>query len=137
MLRDEEHAFDVDLHNATPGLGWFIDHTSAAADAYVVIQQVQPTEGCNGAFDELPAGVLVGHIGGMGRSTAALSLNHVGGALSQLQLSINDEDASAGAGEQNGRGTSVTYAISGGASASHDCHFALEPELFPQVRSRH
>ena len=44
MAGDEEHAVDIDLHDLAPQIDRGIDDGAAAADADIVVEEVEPAE---------------------------------------------------------------------------------------------
>ena len=52
MLRKQEHGLDIDLHDSAILLGRLVDHAAAAADADIVVEEIEPAPAVEGGFDQ-------------------------------------------------------------------------------------
>ena len=123
-LAAEEHGLDVDLHHAAPDLGVLLHDGAAAADADIVVEEVQPAEAVHRRRNHAPALRAIGEIGLMRCRSAALRGDHVHGALGESQIAVDDENASAGTREQDGRGAAVADAVARRAATGDDSNLA-------------
>ena len=73
VLRDQEHGLDIDLHDAAPGLRFLVDHAATAADADIVIEEIEPAKPVDSGFDQLFALGFTRGIGGVRRGRATSS----------------------------------------------------------------
>ncbi len=120
MLGGEEHRLDVDLHHASPGLGRLVDDRAAAADADVVVEEVEPAEAVERGGDHAAALGVVGEVGLMRGRGAAFRRDHGHRALGQGQVAVDDQHAGAGPGQQDRRRPAVADAVAGSAASGDD-----------------
>ena len=66
VLGEQEHRLDVDLHDAAIFLGLLVDHAAAAADADIVVEEVEPAPAVDGGIDQPLALGFLGDVAGMG-----------------------------------------------------------------------
>ncbi len=133
--RGRKHGLDVDLHDAPVFLGLLVDHAAAAADADVVVEEIEPAPVIDGGVDQPLALRFLGDVAGMGDGMAALGLDHLDRALGELQIEIGHHHPGAGASEQDRRGAAVADAVILGAAARHDGDLVLETQIV--LRSFH
>ena len=81
VLGEQEHRLDVDLHDAAVFLGLLVDHAAAAADADIVVEEVEPAPAIDRGVDQPLAVGFLGGVAGLGDGGAALGLDHLDGAL--------------------------------------------------------
>ena len=77
----------------------FLDNAAPAADADVVIEEVEPAKPLDRVFDESAASVLAGNIGGVGCGRAAFRLDHLDSALGQFEAAVDHQYLRAGASQ--------------------------------------
>ena len=58
----------------------------------------------------------------MGGGVTTIRRDHLDGPFGQIEAPIDDEHARAGAGEEDGGGTAVADAVSGGATSGDNRH---------------
>ena len=133
VLRCKEHAVDVDLHHALPHFRILLDDAALAADADVVVEQVEPAELFERRFDHRAALTFVGDIGGVSRGIAAFVDDHLDRALREIELPIDYEHACTRTSKQDRGGATVADAVARGAAAGHDSDLACEAELFFEI----
>ena len=117
MLGEQEHRLDVDLHHAAVFLGLLVDHAAAAADADIVVEEVEPAPAIDRGVDQPLAVGLLGHVAGMRGGMAALGLDHLDGAFGELHVEVGHQHLGAGARQQDRRGAAVADAVAGRAAA--------------------
>src|ERR1700733_12830201 len=69
-------------------LGLLLDDAAAAADADIVVEEVEPAPALDGGLDQPLAFGLMGDIAGHGRGTAALGLDHCDRARGKPEIEI-------------------------------------------------
>ena len=137
VLGEQEHRLDVDLHDAAVFVGLLVDHAAAAADADIVVEEVEPAPVIDRGIDQPLAVGFLGGVAGLGDGGAALGLDHLDGALGQLQVEVRHHDLGAGARQQDRGGAAVADAVAVGAAARHDRHLARQAESRPHGSLMH
>ena len=133
MLGREEHRLDVDLHHATPVLFALVDDGATAADADVVVEEIETAESIDGRLDHRGALAPLGDIGLEGHALAARLGDHLDRALGKAAVAIDDDDLGPGLREQDGGRATVADAVTRGAAAGDDRDLAREPPLVRNV----
>ncbi|MGY4435404.1 hypothetical protein ACVWWO_007881 [Bradyrhizobium sp. F1.13.1] len=126
VLGEQEHALDIDLHDAAILLGRFVHHAAAAADAHIVVEEIEPAPMVKRGFDQRPAIALAGDVTAMRRGRAAFGCDHLDGSFSELELAIGHQNFGAGAGQQNCGRAAVANAVARSAAAADQRHLAGE-----------
>ena len=120
VLGEQEHRLDVDLHHPAIFLGLLVDDAAAAADADIVVEEVEPAPAVDRRIDQPLALGLLGDVAGMRRGRAALGLDHLHRALGELEVEIGHQHLGAGARQQDRRGAAVADAVARRAAARDD-----------------
>ena len=131
MPRGQVHAVHVDPHDAPPVLGVHVDDGSAAADAHIVVQVIEPAELAHRYRDHLPALGIVSDVRGMGHGAPALRLDHPHRTLGQVNEGIDHQHAHPGSPEQDRRRAAVTDAVTRGSATGDDGGLALQTGIVP------
>src|SRR5262249_32995686 len=108
-----------------------VDDTTAAADADIVVKEVEPPKRLDGAVDHHFALTLIGYVGDEGQCSAAFGLDHLDGLIGRLTIDIDDQHLSTRPGEQDRRRPAITDPVVGRAAAVDDRHFTLESKIAP------
>ena len=66
-LESRNMRLDVDLHDAAVLLGLLVDHAAAAADADIVVEEIEPAPAVDGGIDQPLAFGLPGGVAGLRR----------------------------------------------------------------------
>src|SRR5207247_6091835 len=77
VLGGQKHAVDVDGHQPAPVLFALVDDGAAAADADVVVEEVEAAEAVEGGLDHGGAVGGLGDVGLEGEGLAAAGLDHL------------------------------------------------------------
>ena len=116
----QEHGLDVDLHHAAILVRLLVDDAAAAADADIVVEEVEPAEAVDGSIDQPLAFGLTGGVEGFGRGGAALGLDHLDRAFGELQVAVGHQHLGAGARQQDRRRPAVADAVARCPAAAQD-----------------
>ena len=129
MFGRKKHGFDIDFHDPLPIVDVFLHDAALAVHADVVVEAVDPPPGVERARDHAPAGVGLGHVGGVREGGAPVVGDHLRGARGEGHVAVDDEHACAGARQQERRRAAVADPLAGGAAAGDDGHLAGEAPL--------
>jgi hypothetical protein len=127
MFGEQEHALDIDLHDAAVAFRLFRDYAAATADADIVIEKVEPTEAIDACRHQRRAIALIGDVAARGERGAALRRDHVDGVLRQCQFAICNHSFGASPREQDGGRPAV--AVTGRAATADQRDLAGEASL--------
>src|SRR5262249_56240989 len=108
-----------------------VDDTTAAADADIVVKEVEPPKRLDGAVDHHFALTLIRYVGDEGQCGAAFGLDHLDGLIGRLTIDIDDQHLSTRPGEQDRRRPAITDPVVGRAAAPDDPHFTLHSAIIP------
>jgi hypothetical protein len=125
----EEHALEVDGHDFVPGLlAETQDSIVAGSDTDIVVQDIHAAVGFHGSADEGAAIVFARDVCLEAKALAALSFDEGFGFLDGFAAEVNQSDASAFAGEEDGGGAAIADGIARClACADDDRDFVLKP----------
>ena len=132
VLRGQEHGLNIDPHHAGPPFPGLVHDRGLAGDADVVVKGVDPAERIDRCRDHRRALGLVREVRLVSHSDAALGFDHLDGATGQRQVSVDDEHARSGPGEQDRRRPAVADAVTGRAAAGDDGAFPFQAQTFLQ-----
>ena len=130
VFREQEHALDIDLHDLAILLRLLVDHAAAAADADIVVEEIEPAELIDGGVDQLPAIVLVGDVAGDRGRRAAFVPDHLDGAFGELEIAVGDHHFRAGPRQQDRRRAAIADAVACRAAAGDQRDLAGEASVF-------
>src|SRR3989454_3440420 len=134
VLGHQEHGLDVDLHDPAPGLLALFDHGAPAADADIVVEEVEPAEAIERRLDHRPAILGFGDVGLAPDRLATERFDHRHRPRRELRGTINDDDARSGFGQQDRRGAPVADAVPRGAASGHDGDLTVESPVVRYVK---
>ena len=120
VLGQQEHGLDVDLHDPAVFLGLLVDHAAAAADADIVVEEIEPAPAVDRGVDQPLAIGFLGDVAGMRGGCAALGLDHLDRAFGELEVEVGHQHFCAGARQQDRRSAAVADAVARRAAARHD-----------------
>ena len=116
----QEHCLDVDPHYAPILLGVLVDDAAAAADADIVVEEVEPAPAVDGGLDQPLAFGLNGDVAGQRRSAATLGLDHFDRSPGKPRIEIGHHHLGTGPRQQDRRGPAVADTIPRGAATADD-----------------
>ena len=119
-------------HDLLPGFPALLDDAALAADADVVVEDVESAEPFQRGGHHASTPVFMAEIGHVGDCLAALGLDHLHRVLRQVGESVDDQHAGAGAGEHDGRRAPVADTLARRAAAGDDGHPVLQSETLLQ-----
>ena len=133
MLRHEEHRLDVDLHHATPVLFALVDDGATAADADVVVEEIEAPEAIEGGLDHGRAIPRPREVRLHGDRLAGQPRDGLHGVLGERKLPVHHDHARAGLGEQDGGGAAIADTVTRRPATRHDRDLARESPVVPCV----
>ncbi|MGX0960396.1 hypothetical protein AB7M63_000845 [Bradyrhizobium japonicum] len=107
-------------------LGCLVDHAAAAADADIVVEEIEPAPAVECSLDQCLAIGFAGDVATMRRRRAALGRDHLHGALGELEVAIGHQHFCSGTGQQNCCSAAVADAVASGATTADQRHLAGE-----------
>ena len=134
-LDGEEHRLHVDLHDAAPVLFALVDHGAAAADADVVVEEVETAEAIDRRLHHRRAVARLRDVGLEREPLAAGLRDHLHRALREAAVAIDDDDLRPGLREEDRGGAAVADAVTGGAAAGDDRDLARESPVVRDFRA--
>ena len=130
VFREQEHALDIDLHHPPVFFRFLFDDAAAAADADIVIEEIEAAPARHGGFNQPFAVGFLGDVAGQRRRRAAFRRNHCHGTFGKPELAIGDQHFGAGARQQDRRRPAVADAVARRPAATHHRDFAGQPGVF-------
>ena len=126
MFGKQEHGFDVDLHHAPIFLHLLIDDAAAAADADIVVEEVEPVPAVDGGLDQPFAFGLNGDVAGHSQGNATLGLDHFDRAPGKPTIEIGHHHLGTGARQQDRRSPAIADTVARSTPTADDCDLASQ-----------
>src|SRR5215471_17215334 len=109
-----------------PVLQRLIHHGAAAADAHVVVEEVEATVAIEGGADHARAVLVAREVGAESHRLTPFVLDHAHRLLGEIDGLVHHDDLGPCPGEQDGGGAAVADARARGPASRHDGDLALE-----------